>query len=109
MTAKSDIVSFLNANVGLFAGFSDQRLPELVDGSRVRSFEANEAIIHYGEQVAHFGVVLNGTAMASVLGSDGTRQTVGRIEAGGTFGEMALMTGDKLLADIVAESRCEVL
>jgi CRP-like cAMP-binding protein len=37
-------------------------------------------------------VVLDGTAMASVLGPAGTRQTVGRIEAGGTFGEMALMT-----------------
>jgi len=44
-----------------------------------------------------------------VLGAGGTRQTIGRIEAGGTFGEMALMTGDTMLADIVAESRCDVL
>jgi CRP-like cAMP-binding protein len=31
-----------------------------------------------------------------VLASDGTRQTIGRIEVGGTFGEMALMTGDTI-------------
>lgn len=109
MKAKFEIVSYLKANVGLFAGFPAERLDGLVDGSRVQSFEANEVIVHYGGEVAHFGVVLTGTAMASVLAAGGTRQTVGRIEAGGTFGEMALMTGDKMLADIVAESRCEVL
>jgi acetate kinase len=109
MKTKSDIVGYLKANVGLFAGFPDQRLAGLVDASRVESFEANEAIVHYGSEAAHLGVVLSGAATASVLGAGGTRQTVGRIEAGGTFAEMALMTGDKMLADIVAESHCEVL
>ena len=31
------------------------------------------------------------------------------MKAGDTFGEMALMTGNPLLADFIAESRCEVL
>ena len=31
------------------------------------------------------------------------------MKAGDTFDEMALMTGDALLADFIAESRCEVL
>jgi acetate kinase len=44
-----------------------------------------------------------------VIGRWGTRLTLGRSEAGGTFGEMALMTGDPMLADIVAESPTEVL
>ena len=109
MKDKSEIVGYLKANVGLFAGFTDERLGEIVDGSRVQSFEANEAILHYGARAAHLGVVLGGVAAASVLGAGGRRQTVGRIEAGGTFGEMALMTGDAMLADIIAESRCEVL
>ena len=109
MKAKSDIPAFLKAKIGLFAGFSEERLAQLVDGSLLQSFEANEAIVHYGAAAAHLGVVLNGTATASVLGAGGAQQTLGRFEAGGTFGEMALMTGDKMLADIVAESRCEVL
>ena len=46
---------------------------------------------------------------ASVLGDGGTRQLLGQLKAGDTFGEMALMTGDAMLADFIAESRCEVL
>jgi acetate kinase len=34
---------------------------------------------------------------------------LGRIEAGGTFGELALMTGDTLLADFIAEEPSQVL
>jgi len=104
-----EIAHFLKTKVPLFAGFTDERLGELVRGSRVASFEANEAIVHYGAEAMHFGVILNGTVSASVLGEGGVRQTLGRLEAGETFGEMALMTGDKTLADFIAESRCEVL
>jgi acetate kinase len=100
---------FLKQKVDLFKDFSSDSLGELVSGSRVMSFEANEAIAHCGEEVAHFSVVLSGTVSASALGDGGTRQVLGRLEAGGTFGELALMTGDKLLADFIAESRCEVL
>jgi acetate kinase len=109
MRASSEIAGYLKANVGLFAGFAEERLATLVDGSRLESFEANEAIIHYGAAVKHLGVVLSGAATASVLGAGGMRQQVGRIEAGGTFGEMALMTGDTMPADIIAVSSCQVL
>ena len=53
--------------------------------------------------------MLSGAVSASMIGEGGTRQVLGRLEAGGTFGELALMTGDKLLADFIAESPCEVL
>ena len=56
MKAQSEIVSFLKAKVGLFAGFSDERLKALVDQSQVVSFEANEAIDHYGAAPTHLGV-----------------------------------------------------
>jgi len=108
-TAPTDIVRYLKTQVGLFAGFTEQRLQELVDKSRVVSFESNEAILHYGAEAPHLGIVLSGAVTASVLGADGTRQTIGRIEAGGTFGEMALMTGERMLADIVADCHCELL
>ena len=101
--------TFLKQQAALFQDFSAERLQQLVDGSRIASFEANEAIAHRGEEATHFGVVLSGTVAASVLGDGGTRQTLGRLKAGDTFGEMALMTGDAVLADFIAESRCEVL
>lgn len=109
MKAKSEIVNYLKARVPLFGAFTDECLGKLVDGSRIVSFEANEAIVNYGSPPAHLGVVLDGKVTGSVLGAGGIRQTIARAEAGGTFGEMALMTGDKMLADIVAETRCDVL
>src|SRR3954471_16203988 len=100
---------FLKAKVCLFKDFSEESVRELVDGSRVESFEANEAVAHCGDEVTHFSVVLSGTVAASAMGDGGTARALGALEAGGTFGELALMTGDKLLADFIAESRCEVL
>jgi acetate kinase len=109
MHTPHEIGRFLRKNVPLFAGFTDDRLAELVAGSRVASFEANEALAHHGADATHFYVILSGTVSASVLGDGGARQDLGELPAGGTFGEMALMTGDKMLADFIATSRCEVL
>jgi len=89
----------------MFKDFSDERLQQLVDGSRVASFEAREAIMHRGEEAAHFGVVLSGTVAASI----GSGDLLGELKAGDTFGELSLMTGNPLVADFIAESRCEVL
>lgn len=105
----SAISSFLKEKVGPFRDFSTERLQPLVEGSRVGSFEANEAIVHHGAEATHFGVVLGGTVTASILGDGGERQLLRQLQAGDTFGEMALMTGDTMLADFIAESRCEVL
>jgi len=100
---------FLKQRVGLFRDFSEDRLEKIVSGSRVESFETHEAIAHAGAEATHFGVVLSGSISASVMGEGGKRQVLGRLEAGGTFGELALMTGDKLLADFIADSPATVL
>ena len=100
---------FLKQQVGLFKDFAAERLQQLVEGSRAGSFEANEAIVHRGTEATHFYVVLSGTVTASALADGGVRQTLGQLKTGDTFGEMALMTGDAMLADFIASSRCEVL
>lgn len=105
----SAIPSFLKDNVSLFRDFSIERLQPLVEGSRLAAFEANEAVAHQGDEATHFGVVLSGAVNASLLGDAGARQLLGRLQAGDTFNEMALMTGDAVLADFIAESRCELL
>ena len=103
-----DTGAFLKEHVSLFKDFSTDRIKELVDGSRLRSFEANEAIAHQGAEATHFGVVLSGMVAASAV-TDGTRQALGKLETGDTFAEAALMTGNPLLADFIAESQCEIL
>jgi acetate kinase len=100
---------FLRQKVPVFQEFSDERLQHLVDGSRAVSFEENEAIAHQGAEATHFGVLLNGTLNASVVANGGRRESLGRLKAGDTFGEMALMTGDAVQADLIAETRSEVL
>jgi acetate kinase len=104
-----NIAEFIKAPPGVFKALSADRLQQLVDGSRVQSFEANEAIAHHGSEAAHFFVVLNGTVSASVPADAGVPELLGRLTAGETFGEMALMNGDPTLADFIAESRCDVL
>src|SRR6188472_2585670 len=103
-----DATGFIKERVDLFKDFSAERIKQLVDGSLLRSFETNEAIAHQGAEATHFGVVLSGTVAASAV-TDGTRQPLGRLKAGDTFAEAALMTGNPLLADFIAESHCEVL
>lgn len=107
--SPDETVCFLKTRVPLFAPFSDERLGEIVRGSRVVSFEPNEAIVHYGDQAMLLGVVLDGTVAASALGDGGVRQELGRLEAGGTFGEVALMTGERVPADVIAVTRSQVL
>ena len=104
-----DPVGFINEHVGLFKDFSVERLQQLVGGSMVRSFEANEAIAHQGAEASHLGVVLNGTVAASAAGDNGARQPLMQFKTGDTFGEGALMTGNPLVADFIADSHCDVL
>ncbi|MDG6027140.1 MAG: acetate/propionate family kinase [Candidatus Brocadia sp.] len=106
---SQEIISYLKSGIPLFTGFSDALLGKLVNNSRVVSFEPNEAIVHYGAEATHFGVILSGTVTASVVADGGTRLEMGRLEAGKTFGELALMTGEKSLAELIAATRCEVL
>lgn len=103
-----DAAGFIKERVGLFNDFSIDRIKELVNGSVVRSFESNEAIAHQGAEATQFGVILNGTVAASAV-IDGARQPLGQLKASDMFAEAALMTGNPLLADYVAESHCEVL
>jgi len=109
MKSSSEIAPFLTAQVPLFADFKADELDRVVKGSSVRSYEANEALFHVGSEASHLGVVLEGTVAASLLGDKGVPQMLGTLEPGGTFGELALMTGDKVLADFIATTRCEVL
>ena len=106
---RPEIVEFLHSRLPLFADFPAERLAAIVEGSRMRSFEPDEAIAHQGVEAAHFGVLLSGQAKSFVAGERGMRVPVGVLKAPETFGEMALMTGDPVAADIIAETRCEVL
>jgi acetate kinase len=105
----SSVAAFLKESVGPFRELPAQRLQSLAEGSRAVSFAANEPVMHQGDEATHFGVVLSGTLHASALGDGAAAQSLGRLKAGDTFNELALMTGSAVVADLIAESPAEVL
>jgi acetate kinase len=100
-----DVPGFLKQHVAVFNDFTPDRLKELAGGSLRKSFEAKEVIMHRGEEAAHLGVILTGTVFAE----GGNGSSLGELGAGETFGELALMSGNPLLADFIAKTSCEVL
>jgi len=104
-----DIANFLKQNVAIFKAFPIGRLEQLAAGSRTHSFEANEVIVHHGSEATHFGVLLSGAATAAAPADGGVQQDLAQLKTGDTFGELALLTGEVFLADLIAGARCEVL
>jgi acetate kinase len=106
---ETTLLEFLRRQVGLFQDFAEARLGEVVSGSRIVSYEPQEAILEFGEEACFLGVLLEGVAQASIVSDSGDRRILRQFQPGETFGEMAVMTGDKMVADIIAETRCRVL
>ena len=103
------IIDFLKSKVSLFELFSDIKLENIIQNSHVQSYDYNESIVRFGEDATFFGVLLEGTLSASVIGEGGIRKKIGILKTGYTFGEMALMSGDKNMADLIASEPCQVL
>ncbi len=107
--STSDIPSFLKDHVALFRDFTGERLAHLTAGGRVVSAEAGEAVVHGGDEARFLGVVLEGELAASASGEGGRSEELMRFKAGDTFGELGLMTGDPVAADLMAVARSLVL
>jgi len=105
----SDVVSFLRAKVALFRDFPEDRLRALLEGSRIAAFEPHEPIIEFGGEGRFLGVLLEGEAEVSVTDDTGQRHRVAILKAGDIFGEMALLTGDRTVADVIGHTRCRAV
>ncbi|HMD69354.1 MAG TPA: cyclic nucleotide-binding domain-containing protein, partial [Chitinivibrionales bacterium] len=108
MDSKS-LFTFLREKVELFKDFPEDRLKELIDGSRLTTFESNEAVIKFGEEGRFLGVLLSGQAEAAVTDNTGRKVRLNLLEPGSIFGEISLMTGNQTIANIIGIRRCEAL
>ncbi len=106
---ENDVLNFLRDSVGLFKGVAEEKIAALLTRSRVSSFEANEAIVEFGEEGNFLGVILDGEAEVSWGDDAGVRHRVAVLKAGDVFGEMSLMTGDRTTADVIGLTRCRAL
>lgn len=107
--SSSEVIQFLKNSVPLFLGFTDEKLKELVKGSRLTTFEPNEAIIEFGEEGRFMGVLLEGEAAVSTMNDEGEQERLDVLKAGDPFGEMSLMTGDRTTANVIGLTRCRAL
>ena len=63
---------------------------------------AGEVLARRGETGVAFWALLEGAVEVRLTGEDGVHLPLSRMGAGSTFGEMSLITGDPISADVVA-------
>lgn len=107
--SEIDLKRFFLEQVRLFENFSADKVEEIVVKSRLATYEGNEAILETGDEGRYLGVVISGHAEISMTDNTGTRNVIGQLEAGDVFGVMSLLTGDPIMADVIAGNRCFVL
>jgi CRP/FNR family cyclic AMP-dependent transcriptional regulator len=81
----------------------DKLVDELDDSARIR-YEAKKVVMQEGQSGVLMYVVLEGTVEIAVQNN-----VVGKIEPGGMFGEMALITRAERVASAIAKTDCVLL
>jgi acetate kinase len=107
--SEIDLKRFFLEQVRLFENFPADKVEEIVIKSRLATYEGNEAILETGDEGRYIGVVISGHAEVSVTDNTGTRAVITQLGAGDVFGVMSLLTGDRIMADVIAGNRCFVL
>ena len=92
--------------VEIFASLSEQQRTELVEASRLALYAAGEVIVREGDVGSSMFVMASGEAIVTLVETDGE---VARLQRGGFFGEMSLLTGEPRSATVTAATDCELL
>ncbi|MDP3439309.1 MAG: acetate/propionate family kinase, partial [Azonexus sp.] len=107
--SEIDLKTFFLEQVRLFENFPADKVEEIVIKSRLATFEGNEAILETGDEGKYIGIMISGHAEISMTDNTGTRSVISQLHAGDVFGVMSLLTGDRIVADVIAGTRCFVL
>ncbi|HQU78575.1 MAG TPA: acetate/propionate family kinase [Azonexus sp.] len=107
--SEIDLKRFFLEQVRLFENFPADKVEEIVIKSRLATYEGNEAILETGDEGKFIGVMISGHAEISMTDNTGTRSVISQLEPGDVFGVMSLLTGDRIVADVIAGNRCFVL
>lgn len=100
---------FLKEQVALFNTFDESHIASLINSAEVVSFEPNELMVEFGEEVHFLGVVLEGKAEVAVVDDGGYRHVLKTLAPGEIFGEMEMMSGNRAVANVTALTGCQVL
>jgi small-conductance mechanosensitive channel len=94
------------ARLELFAPLDQAQRQTVAAATTIVRFGSGETIVREGESGDSMYVVVSGCA-AVVTGAD--RRELARIEEGGYFGEMSLLTGERRSATVVAQGDVDLL
>jgi CRP-like cAMP-binding protein len=105
----SDVVELeeriaLLGGVWLFSTCDEEEIERIAAMAQPRSVDAGAEMTREGEPGVEFFVIVEGDAVATVEGDE-----VGRISAGGFFGEMALIDGGERVATVTALNPMKLL
>jgi small-conductance mechanosensitive channel len=94
------------AAVDLFAALSQEQRRAVAAGTTMRTFGDGETIVREGEPGHSMYVICSGEVDVMLAAQ---KEAFSRIERGGYFGEMSLLTGDPRSASVVARGDVGVL
>src|SRR5579875_646348 len=95
--------------VDLLEGLDDEDLKVLLPNSRVHQFGNGEVLMHEGEVGDFLHILRSGMVEVMARSPSGGMIHIRDLKAPAFFGEIALMTGERRTASIVARSDVEVL
>ena len=97
-------------NVEILKSIDPYELGQICDALKTKTFTKGETIIKQGDNGDIFYFLEEGNAHAEKVFEEGKRpQRVKDYEAGGYFGELALLKGEPRAATIIADSNCKCL
>jgi transcriptional regulator with AAA-type ATPase domain len=86
------------------AAICEEAVDYLRREGRELSFPEETVVLRQGERGKFFYVVLEGTLEVRLVGAGGRSLLMARISPGSSFGEMSLITGELVSADVVTSS-----
>ena len=103
MTSRSAQVNLLSG-VALFEGLTKKEAAFVLQFMRDQDFPAGKVIVEEGTTGGRFFVIVSGTAVVTRRG-----RRLRRLEAGDSFGDIALIDGGPRSATVTAESAISTL
>ena len=96
--------------VEILKSIDPYELGQICDALKIKNFEKGEAIINQGDKGDIFFILDEGKAHAEKVFEEGKKpQRVKDYEAGGYFGELALLKNEPRAATIIADNNCRCL
>lgn len=97
------------AETPLFRGLSSDELVGLARTARLRVYREGDVVFHREDPGNGLYIVLRGTIKISIVAPDGQETLVALLGPGESFGEMAVLTGERRSATATALDRAELL